>query len=106
VFDIFFYILTKTEFDRQKVVKIRKIKLHDKSSSGNRLVSCRRTERWAVTQQLIVAVSNCFANAPNEARKVSFIRLEYEVIIRLVWSNYRVWLSAVCRKASGDRIFV
>ena len=66
----------------------------------------RRTERWAVTQELIVAVSNCFANAPNEGRKVSFIRLEYQVIIRLVWRNYSVCLGAVCRKVSGDRIFV
>jgi hypothetical protein len=61
-----------------------------------------RTERWAVRQGLIVAVSNCFANAPNEDQKVSFIRLEYQVRIRLVRRNYGVWLGAVCRKVSGE----
>ena len=57
---------------------------------------------WAVTQELIVADSNCFANAPNEGQKACFIRLEYQVIIRLVPRNYRVRSGAVCRKVSGE----
>lgn len=61
----------------------------------------RRIERLAVTQELIVAVSDCFAKAPNEDQNVSFIRLEYQVIFRLEGRNYRVWLGAVCRKVSG-----
>lgn len=48
------------------------------------------------------AVSNCFANEPNEGQKFSFTRLEYQVIIGLVRRNYRVWLCAVRRKVSGE----
>ena len=57
---------------------------------------------FSLYSAIIVAVSNCFANVPNEGQKVSFIRLEYQVIIRLVRRNYRVWLGAVCRKVPGE----
>jgi hypothetical protein len=63
------HIVMKLEFPTQIFEKYTDIKFHENPSSGNRVVTCGRTDRQTEMTKLIVSFRN-LANAP---KKIHFI---------------------------------